>query len=146
MHRQLERVKQQVRSDMAKREAPIGLLTGTQRDTWTELHGHLSSLSPQNKESFALIETALFAVALDDRVFTNVDSFASEFFFIKAINSSIVLEKEFTYLQLWQNKENTFHAFDGHNRWFDKALTIVVTKDGMLGLNGEVQPILLLIL
>ncbi len=145
MQRQLERVKQQVRSDMAKREAPIGLLTGTQRDTWTELHGHLSSLSPQNKESLALIETALFAVALDDRVFTNVDSFASEFF-IKPIHNSIVLEKDFIYLQLWQNKENTFHAFDGHNRWFDKALTIVVTKDGMLALNGEVQPILLLIL
>jgi hypothetical protein len=69
-------------SDAANKEAPIGLLTGTQRDTWTELHGHLSALSPQNKESFTLIETALFAVALDDRVFTDVDSFASEFSFL----------------------------------------------------------------
>ena len=89
MHtRQLERVKQQVRSDIAKREAPIGLLTGTQRDTWAELHGHLSALSPQNKESFAFIETALFAVALDDQVYTNVDAFASEFFFQRRLHCS----------------------------------------------------------
>jgi carnitine O-acetyltransferase len=34
--------------------------------------------------------------------------------------------------------ENVFHGFDGHNRWFDKSLSIIVSKNGMIGLNGEV--------
>jgi hypothetical protein len=42
-------------------------------------------------------------------------------------------------IHLRLQKDNTFHAFNGHNGWFDKALTIVVTKDGMLGLNREVH-------
>jgi hypothetical protein len=78
--RQLESVIQQVYSEASK-EAPIGIFTGTHRDTWAELHGHLCQLSPQNKESFGQIETALFAVALDDRLYTDVDSFARRFFF-----------------------------------------------------------------
>jgi carnitine O-acetyltransferase len=33
-----------------------------------------------------------------------------------------------------------FHGFDGHNRWFDKSLNIVVTNDARLGVHGEHSP------
>ena len=32
-----------------------------------------------------------------------------------------------------------FHGRGGHNRWFDKAISVVLTADGKLGLNGEVR-------
>ncbi len=33
-----------------------------------------------------------------------------------------------------------FHNNNAHNRWFDKSLTVVVSNDGRLGLNGEHSP------
>jgi Choline/Carnitine o-acyltransferase len=38
------------------------------------------------------------------------------------------------------NTENVFHGFDAHNRWFDKSLSIVVTNDARIGVNGEHSP------
>ena len=107
----------------ASKEPSIGLLTGTHRDTWARLHAYLSKLDPMNQESFKWIETALFAVALDEFVFNDVDSMASMFLFT-----------------ILKTLENTFHSMNGHNRWFDKSLTIVVTRDGHVGLNGEHSP------
>lgn len=60
-----------------------------------------------------MIESAIFAVALDHRVLGHdVSSLA----------------------------KNVFHGYDGHNRWFDKSLTIVVSGDGRLGVHGEHSP------
>lgn len=64
-------------------------------------------------ESFAFIESAIFAVSLDHRILPQgVSNLA----------------------------KNVFHGFNGHNRWFDKSLTIVVTSDGRLGIHGEHSP------
>ena len=121
MSRQLQKVLDHAQQDASK-EAPIGILTGTHRDTWAALHEHLEKLDPVNRKSFELIETALFAVALDSNIYPDLDSLASNLL----TSNNLFLE-------------NTFHSYNGHNRWFDKALTVVVTKDGMLGLNGEVS-------
>ncbi|KAJ3045926.1 hypothetical protein HDV00_006192 [Rhizophlyctis rosea] len=94
-------------------QPPIPLLTGIHRDTWAELHQHLIDLSPINSESFCMIESSLFALCLDDYCLpSNVDYHA----------------------------RNTFHGMGGHNRWFDKAISVIVSQDGKLGLNGEHSP------
>jgi len=36
---------------------------------------------------------------------------------------------------------NVFHALNGHNRWFDTCLTVIVSNDGRCGMNGEHSPL-----
>jgi carnitine O-acetyltransferase len=73
----------------------------------------MEDLCPENKKSFDVMETALFNVALDD----------------------YFLPTEMVY-----NARNTFHAMNGHNRWYDKSLTIIGMPDGRMGMNGEHSP------
>ncbi|KAJ3053646.1 hypothetical protein HK097_003759 [Rhizophlyctis rosea] len=102
--------------DITKKKIPqpaIPSFTGVHRDIWAEMHAHLKQLSVRNAESFFTIETALFAVCLDDyHLPSNIDYHA----------------------------RNVFHGRGGHNRWFDKAISVVVSADGKLGLNGEHSP------
>ena len=90
-------------------QPPICLLTGQHRDAWSLDYIELSKYE-KNCKNFELIQNSLFAVCLDDKIVPNgVSNLA----------------------------RNVFHGFDGHNRWFDKALSIVVTNCGQLGVNGE---------
>lgn len=94
-------------------QPPIGLLSGQHRDKWAEHHGHLLTLGQRNSDSFNMIESSLFSVCLDHRIVPDgVTDLA----------------------------RNVFHGFNGHNRWFDKSLSIVVTNCGRLGVHGEHSP------
>ena len=33
-----------------------------------------------------------------------------------------------------------FHHRDGRNRWFDKSLVVIVTRNGRIGISGEHTP------
>ncbi|CAG8673044.1 6506_t:CDS:2, partial [Scutellospora calospora] len=66
-----------------------------------------------NRETLTLIENALFAVNLDDYAAgMDLDKFLG----------------------------NIFHGVDGHNRWFDKSMSIIVDSNGRAGINGEHSP------
>ncbi|KAJ1552943.1 hypothetical protein HK405_009475 [Cladochytrium tenue] len=93
-------------------QPPIGILTTEHRDTWAEVHEHMEKLSAQNRRSFARIESAIFAVALDDYVLPLTDT---------------------------ELGKNTLHGKDGRNRWFDSCLTWAIMADGRAGVNGEVR-------
>jgi carnitine O-acetyltransferase len=93
-------------------QPPIGLLSGQHRDRWAEHHGYLLRNS-NNQASFEMIESAIFAIALDHKIIPQGVSYLAK---------------------------NVFHGFDGHNRWFDKSLSIVVDNCGRLGVNGEHSP------
>ena len=95
------------------RQAAICLLTGDHRDNWSEARLHLLQLSEQNRNSMATIESALFAVSLDDHSLP--DNYDAHY-------------------------QNIAHGMDGHNRWFDKSISIVTTSDGKAGMNGEHSP------
>nr|KAJ3423289.1 hypothetical protein HK105_006666 [Polyrhizophydium stewartii] len=88
----------------------IGVLTAGHRNTWAAAYAKLLQLSDKNKSNFDIINNALFALCLDD--------FAS----FHNINAS---------------HRQIFHNYDAHNRWFDKALSFIVTSSGHAGLNGE---------
>ena len=47
-------------------EVPVGALTSENRDVWTAERQKLLNVSPLNKESLDVIETAAFVVCLDD--------------------------------------------------------------------------------
>ncbi|TPX50509.1 hypothetical protein SeMB42_g02227 [Synchytrium endobioticum] len=94
-------------------EPPIGLLTAGDRDTCFKAHKELIQISPENEQNFETIKDALFVVCLDDF----------------STNQTID-----------HSHHQIFHGMDGHNRYFDKALEIVVANTGRAGLNGEHTP------
>jgi len=66
---------------------------------------------PQNRATLTDIEDALFAFSLDD--------------YTSGLNPDD-----------WN--KNSFHGLNGHNRWFDKALSFNIENNGRASLNGEV--------
>ncbi|KAI8925851.1 Choline/Carnitine o-acyltransferase-domain-containing protein [Entophlyctis helioformis] len=100
-------------SQESESQPPIGLLTAGHRDTWAKAYSHMQSLSQANRDSFSIINDALFAVSLDDHASHH------------NINSS---------------HHQIFHNYDGSNRWFDKAISLIVSSSGQAGVNGEHSP------
>ncbi|ORZ31786.1 acyltransferase ChoActase/COT/CPT [Catenaria anguillulae PL171] len=113
IERMLAQVVDQVTAPGFKHDFPVTVLTAEHRDTWAKARIHLLSLSPTNKASLSEVESALFTVSLDD--------FAPG-------------------PDLDEGHRVIAHALDGHNRWYDKALNVVVTANGRGGCNGEHSP------
>ncbi|KAI8820843.1 acyltransferase ChoActase/COT/CPT [Fimicolochytrium jonesii] len=93
-------------------EPSVGFFTGAHRDTWAEAHEKLRWLSASNAENLEIIDQALFAVCLD--------------------NHSLSKNIDVSHRQVFHN--------DGRNRWFDKAMQLVVASNGRAGVNGEHTP------
>ncbi|KAI8807159.1 acyltransferase ChoActase/COT/CPT [Cladochytrium replicatum] len=111
----LPRVFHEVGADSLQSPAqpPIGILTGGHRDNWATAYEHLSKLSKQNESNLQIIKDALFVLCLDDHSFKkNID----------------ISHKQ------W------FHNGNARNRWFDKAIQLVVASSGRAGVNGEHTP------
>jgi len=86
---------------------PLGVLTAADRDTWAEARASLEASG--NAETLATLDTALFALVLDDTKLSGC--------------------REQAY--------RTFLHGDAANRWFDKSFSMVVTADAQMGLNFE---------
>ncbi|KAI8622489.1 acyltransferase ChoActase/COT/CPT [Chytriomyces sp. MP71] len=95
-------------------EPPVGVLTAGHRDTNFKGYSRLQTLSQQNVQNHELIRTSLFNVCLD-------------------IDGGELTTPEETHTQL-------FHNYDAHNRWFDKAIQLIVLPSGRAGVNGEHTP------
>ncbi|RKO88367.1 acyltransferase ChoActase/COT/CPT [Blyttiomyces helicus] len=90
------------------KETPVGLLTTENRDVWTKAREDLLAASPVNQKSLDAIETALFAVCLDD----------------------------FSPVTREEASRACWHG-DGRNRFFDKSLQFIIFENGKAGFNGE---------
>lgn len=99
--------------DFTKMQPAISMLTCLHRDRWAVAHSYLASTSLINASNLAKINSALFFLCLDDYSVTpSADALG----------------------------RNAFHGVTGHNRWFDKSMSLVVTSDGRAGKNGEHSP------
>lgn len=87
-------------------EHPVGILTTSERDQWARARSHL--LETGNQEILKKIDSALFAMMLDEVAGTDTNTMLKTF----------------------------LHA-DGTNRWFDKSFSLIVSKDGYSGINFE---------
>ncbi|CAO3608725.1 unnamed protein product [Cunninghamella blakesleeana] len=100
-------------------QPPISLLTSWDRDNWTLARNHLLAIDPKkNRDTLSTIEKGLFAVSLDD----------------------FTLGSE---LEKWTKTMfcgNQYYG-PGHNRWFDKSVTLVVENNGKSGVMGEHSPV-----
>ncbi|MBW1599936.1 choline/carnitine O-acyltransferase [Streptomyces sp. JJ38] len=88
--------------------APVGHLTTMARAEWAAARSSLLALDPRNAEALDDVETALFCLSLED--FAPADEQAA--------------------------CDELLHG-DRGNRWFDKAVTLVVFADGRAGINVE---------
>ncbi|KAG1461924.1 hypothetical protein G6F56_005622 [Rhizopus delemar] len=94
--------------DNHPKQPPIGLLTTEHRDTWGPIREELETQTI-NAKSLENIDRSLFVFCLDD--YSSSDDLSHR---------------------------NMFHARNGRNRWFDKALQFIVENNGRAGINGEV--------
>jgi carnitine O-acetyltransferase len=100
-----------VMTDPAHEDAPpvsVGHLTTKPRAEWAESRRALLELHPRNAELLDAVETALFCLCLEEGVPRDVQEAC----------------------------EQLLHG-DSGNRWFDKALSLVVFADGTAGINVE---------
>jgi carnitine O-palmitoyltransferase 2 len=96
-----------VRNPTKEADQPLGVLTAENRDKWAELRSRLEQIG-NNKESLAAIDSALYALALDDTDSHDIDKLSLQF----------------------------LHG-DPRNRWFDKNNTLIVNKNGHAAVNFE---------
>lgn len=94
----------------AENEHALGHLTAENRDTWAGLRNHLMSL-PGNEAKLEAVDSALFAVCLDDgAVYDDANP-------VQLIREGL---------------------FDNAgNRWFDKSFSLLIAGDGMTSVNFE---------
>ncbi|XP_023936317.1 carnitine O-palmitoyltransferase 2, mitochondrial [Bicyclus anynana] len=97
----------QILNDNTKADYALGVLTTQNRDEWSKQRAHLEDTG--NKDVLRKIDSAIFNLILDD-------------------------------VSIEDNKHKLLahymHA-DGSNRWFDKSFSMIVTKDGLSGINFE---------
>lgn len=92
----------------APREESVGALTTMARAEWAAARDRFAALDPANAATLETVERALFAICLDDDVPDGEHAAG-----------------------------RTLLTGDPGNRWFDKALSIVVLADGSAGVNIE---------
>jgi carnitine O-acetyltransferase len=106
----------------------IGVLTAVGRDDWTRSREHLLSISPKNRESINIIEDALFSLSLDSSV-------------LPIAKQSAETAHPSTPPTVDSHARNSSGAGRGGlNRWFDKAISVIVEPNGRAGLMGEHSP------
>lgn len=93
--------------DRPPNKHPVGILTTSERDEWAQTRSHLNETG--NREILKKIDSALFAMILDDEV-------------IGTDHNKLI---------------KTYLHSHGTNRWFDKSFSLIVSKDGYGGINFE---------
>lgn len=89
-------------------EFPISTLTSEFRDKWTNARVQLINADPKNEERLRLIDGAMLVLCLDDDQPGDPDSVTRSFLF-----------------------------GNGSNRWFDKSIQLILTKEGTASVHFE---------
>lgn len=106
---------------------PIGVLSGDERDNWTRAREHLLALSPANRASATAIEDSLFVLALDPSMLKS-DKYVSS-------SPSRDTPDLDAHIRVASSAGGT-----GRNRFWDKAVQIVVENSGRATMIGEHSP------
>lgn len=92
----------------------ISELTTSDRNFWANERDYLVNLSERNKKNLSLVDSAMFALCLDEVTFESHQIINAAHNFLHGTNATGPL-----------------------NRWFDKSFSIIVTKDGHASINFE---------
>lgn len=116
-------------NDAQQTDGPgVGVLTSNERDAWAKAREHLIVSSSVNAASVRDIEDSLFAVCLDS---SNVG----------LPHNHPPPPHKASPASVDAHARNTSGAArSGHNRWYDKALTLTLEPNGRAGMMGEHSP------
>lgn len=106
----------------------VGVLSSDARDTWAQAREHLLRVSEQNIKSIESIQRSLFALSIDTSVLPQPSGHDDPV----AVSPSWVDAHA-------RNENGTGRG--GHNRWFDKSLSLIVEPNGRAGILGEHSPV-----
>lgn len=127
---EIEKALKAIVADASKeRGAGVPLLTTEQRDTWAMAREHLLGVAPENRASIESVQRSLFALSLDSNVLSVPSDHPS---------TSIGVEPPTADAQAIATSGG---GRFGHNRWYDKALTVCVEPNGRAGFLGEHSPV-----
>ncbi|TFY83219.1 hypothetical protein EWM64_g789 [Hericium alpestre] len=119
------------RQKCGERAIPVGVLSADDRDSWAENLQYLLSLSPVNVRTFEAVQHSIFALSLDDWTYGATPESRSTPS-IPRVNSAIEINNHL---------QNVRSSLDARNRWFDKALTVIVETNTRAGAMGEHSPL-----
>lgn len=107
----------------------FGVLSSDDRDTWTLEREHLLSVSPQNRAALRSAETSLFVVSIDSCVLGVPTNTAPTRAGVAPAWSEAMADNS-SGAGRW-----------GHNRFFDKSLSVIVEPNGRTSIMGEHSPV-----
>ncbi|KAH9850370.1 acyltransferase ChoActase/COT/CPT [Lenzites betulinus] len=123
------------RRERGERAVAVGVLSTDDRDRWANNLTHLLSLSPANRAAFTAVTNSVFALSLDQHVYTlpaaalPSPTSPSRFKFDPDLAAHL------------HNVRSGHYEHPGHNRWYDKAFTLIVEANTRAGVLGEHSPI-----
>nr|XP_018260190.1 carnitine acetyltransferase [Kwoniella dejecticola CBS 10117]OBR82348.1 carnitine acetyltransferase [Kwoniella dejecticola CBS 10117] len=113
------------RKDRGENATQVGVLTADERDNWTKNREHLVLLSPENRSTLNSISSSLIALSLDPYTLPSTPS--NDPLRLPSVDAQV---------------RNTASGIAGaQNRWFDKAVSIMVETNGRAGIMGEHSPV-----
>ncbi|WRT69787.1 uncharacterized protein IL334_006778 [Kwoniella shivajii] len=113
------------RKDKGEKADQVGVLTADERDGWTKNREHLLLLSPNNRTTFNSISSSLICLSLDPYTLPSVST--DDPLRLPSVDAQV---------------RNSATGISGaRNRWFDKAVTIMVETNGRAGIMGEHSPV-----
>lgn len=119
----------------------VGVLTGHDRDSWTEAREHLLTLAEKNRSNLNAIEDSLFVVALDDYTRVHPDPHASsQASELAPLSDEAARDDLDPTLDLDSHISNSCAGMNGHNRWFDKVICVSVESNSRASVVGEHSP------
>ncbi|KAG9007905.1 hypothetical protein FRB94_013852 [Tulasnella sp. JGI-2019a] len=116
------------REKRGEKAVAVGILTADERDLWAKNRERLMTLSPINRATMAAIETSLLTLSLDDYMLPPRPP-------VDPAHSSLVRPEIDAHVSNCASGGPT-----GLNRWYDKALTVMVESSGRAGMLGEHSP------
>ncbi|KAI8980182.1 acyltransferase ChoActase/COT/CPT [Trametes punicea] len=116
----------QARRARGERAVPVSVLTTDERDRWADNLTHLLSLSPSNRKTFCTVTHSIFGLSLDEYAYT------------------LPMSRRTSDPDLTAHLHNVRSGHGecpGHNRWYDKPLTLIVEANTRAGVVGEHSPV-----
>ncbi|ODN84949.1 hypothetical protein L202_00794 [Cryptococcus amylolentus CBS 6039] len=115
------------RKDAGEAAPEVGILSGDERDNWAKTRERLILLSPSNRSTFNSLSSSLLSLSLDPYTLPSVPPPSGDPLRLPSVDA--------------QMRNNATGIRGGSNRWFDKAVSVLVETNGRAGIMGEHSPV-----
>ncbi|WVQ77521.1 hypothetical protein IAR50_007207 [Cryptococcus sp. DSM 104548] len=115
------------RKDAGEPAPQVGILTGDDRDSWAKMREHLNLLSPSNRPTLTSLSSSLLTLSLDPYTLPSIPPPSGDPLRLPSVDAHM--------------RNSATGIRGGGNRWFDKAVSVVVETNGRAGIMGEHSPV-----